>query len=180
MDSLDRLFHPPTHLLLSNFSNFSNKLMLNCLQILVIGMKRQHFLTMKLKPVKFNLFSSVSCVSGTLKFFSETPYLLICYLWSTDYWHWKVHQAARVCWGCGFGIGGGPNGVFVVETYELHNEWVREAARRNGNPILEWQPQQGWEPICKFLGKEVPSKPFPYSNDENTIRVLTAILVKRG
>jgi hypothetical protein len=119
-------------------------------------------------------------ISGTLKFFSQTPYLLICYLWSTDYWSWKVHQAAKVCWDRRFGSGGGPDGWFVVETYELHNEWVREAARRNGNPILEWQVQQGWEPICKFLGKEVPSKPFPHLNDENTIRVLTAILVTRG
>jgi hypothetical protein len=114
-------------------------------------------------------------ISGTIKFFSETRYL-----WSTDYWHWKVHQAVKVCWKRRFNVGDGPDGVFVLEGYDKHNDWVRDAARKNGSPVLEWQPEQGWEPICKFLDKPMPQEPFPRLNDENTIRVLRAVLVTRG
>lgn len=30
--------------------------------------------------------------------------------------------------------------------------------------LLEWTYEDGWEPLCKFLGKEVPSEPFPHAN----------------
>jgi len=119
-------------------------------------------------------------ITGTLKFFSSKRYLLACYLWSTDYWHWKVHQAAKVYWKRRFSTGDGPDGLFVIETYDRHNNWVREAAKERGKTILEWQPEHGWEPICKFLDKPVPQKPFPRLNDENTIRTLVTILVTRG
>ncbi|KAJ7722397.1 hypothetical protein B0H16DRAFT_1600570 [Mycena metata] len=28
--------------------------------------------------------------------------------------------------------------------------------------LLEFELKQGWEPLCKFLGKEVPDEPFPH------------------
>ena len=28
----------------------------------------------------------------------------------------------------------------------------------------------GWEPLCEFLGVEVPDKPFPHLNDADTFR----------
>ena len=31
--------------------------------------------------------------------------------------------------------------------------------------LLEWSVEDGWEPLCKFLGKEVPDEPFPKTND---------------
>jgi hypothetical protein len=68
----------------------------------------------------------------------------------------------------------------VLELYDKHNNWVREAAKRNRNQIIEWQPEQGWEPLCKFLDKPVPDKPFPRLNDEKAIKTLTYILVARG
>ena len=30
---------------------------------------------------------------------------------------------------------------------------------------LDWTPEDGWEPLCKFLGKTVPETPFPRGND---------------
>ena len=30
--------------------------------------------------------------------------------------------------------------------------------------LLEYHPSEGWEPLCKFLGREVPDKPFPRVN----------------
>jgi len=31
--------------------------------------------------------------------------------------------------------------------------------------LLEMQIQDGWEPLCKFLGKPIPDEPFPRAND---------------
>lgn len=31
--------------------------------------------------------------------------------------------------------------------------------------LLEWSVEDGWEPLCKFLGKPVPeNEPFPHAN----------------
>ena len=31
--------------------------------------------------------------------------------------------------------------------------------------LLVFEPKEGWEPLCKFLGKPVPDQPFPHVND---------------
>jgi Sulfotransferase domain len=31
--------------------------------------------------------------------------------------------------------------------------------------LLEYQPQDGWEPLCKFLGKPIPNEPYPRVNE---------------
>jgi hypothetical protein len=31
--------------------------------------------------------------------------------------------------------------------------------------LLVFEPSQGWEPLCKFLGKPIPDQPFPRVND---------------
>lgn len=30
--------------------------------------------------------------------------------------------------------------------------------------LLEWSVEDGWEPLCSFLGKPVPGEPFPHVN----------------
>ena len=30
--------------------------------------------------------------------------------------------------------------------------------------LLEWNVQDGWESVCQFLDKDVPSEPFPHVN----------------
>lgn len=30
--------------------------------------------------------------------------------------------------------------------------------------LLEWTVEDGWEPLCEFLGKEVPREDFPHGN----------------
>lgn len=30
--------------------------------------------------------------------------------------------------------------------------------------LLEWTVEDGWEPLCEFLGKPVPDEPFPNTN----------------
>ncbi|KAJ6537629.1 hypothetical protein B0H19DRAFT_1382382 [Mycena capillaripes] len=31
--------------------------------------------------------------------------------------------------------------------------------------LLEYRVGEGWEPLCKFLGKPIPEEPFPKTND---------------
>src|SRR5439155_14243415 len=46
--------------------------------------------------------------------------------------------------------------------YERHNDAVRGAVP--AGRLLEWQPADGWEPICAALGVPVPAEPFPVTN----------------
>ena len=52
---------------------------------------------------------------------------------------------------------------YAIEAFERWNEEVKKrvAAER----LLVYEVEQGWEPLCEFLGVEVPGKPFPHLND---------------
>ncbi len=39
--------------------------------------------------------------------------------------------------------------------------------------LLVYEVKEGWEPLCEFLGVEVPDKPFPRLNDTAQIRRAT-------
>ena len=45
---------------------------------------------------------------------------------------------------------------------ELHEE-VRQMVPKDR--MLEFQLKQGWAPLCNFLGKDIPGKPFPHINE---------------
>ncbi|KAL8827164.1 MAG: hypothetical protein Q9170_007122 [Blastenia crenularia] len=44
---------------------------------------------------------------------------------------------------------------------------------------LDFSLSQGWEPLCKFLGNEVPDKPFPHVHDTNEFDEGIAFLIRR-
>lgn len=46
------------------------------------------------------------------------------------------------------------------DAYDRHNETVRRLAP--AHRLLEWQAEQGWEPLCRALGVPVPDQPFPH------------------
>lgn len=49
------------------------------------------------------------------------------------------------------------------QAFKDHYERVRKAVPRDR--MLEYQVQEGWEPLCKFLEVEVPGEEFPRIND---------------
>jgi hypothetical protein len=50
----------------------------------------------------------------------------------------------------------------AIAVFEAHNARVkREIAPER---LLVYQPGQGWEPLCKFLGVPVPAAPYPKVN----------------
>jgi Sulfotransferase domain len=49
--------------------------------------------------------------------------------------------------------------------YLEHNQLVRKTCPPER--LLEFKLGSGWEPLCKFLGVEVPDVPYPNINDKN-------------
>lgn len=50
----------------------------------------------------------------------------------------------------------------AMAAYERHNARVRSEVP--AERLLEWQPGDGWEPLCEALGVAVPDEPFPHEN----------------
>jgi hypothetical protein len=50
----------------------------------------------------------------------------------------------------------------AVAAYEAHNQRVRDSIPPSR--LLEWQPGDGWGPICRALQRPVPDEPFPHAN----------------
>jgi hypothetical protein len=51
-----------------------------------------------------------------------------------------------------------PNG-WAAQHFEEHNNLVRNLVPRE--KLLEYDPTDGWEPLCQFLGHSRPEEPFP-------------------
>jgi hypothetical protein len=57
--------------------------------------------------------------------------------------------------------------------YDDHNAAVRAGA--DPGRLLEWQPGDGWEPICAALGVPVPDDPFPHVNSTADFRAMIGL-----
>ncbi|HUI25464.1 MAG TPA: sulfotransferase, partial [Candidatus Kryptonia bacterium] len=49
-----------------------------------------------------------------------------------------------------------------IDAFERHNARVR--ATIPPHRLLEWQPGDGWQPLCTALAVPVPDAPFPRTN----------------
>jgi hypothetical protein len=61
----------------------------------------------------------------------------------------------------------------MIEAYERHNATVRREAPPS--QFLEWQPEDGWGPICQRLGLPVPPEPFPVTNTTAEFRAMIGL-----
>ena len=57
--------------------------------------------------------------------------------------------------------------------YDKHNAEVR--ATIPSDRLIDWQPGDGWEPICAKLGVSVPSDPFPHANTTDDFRTMLGL-----
>jgi hypothetical protein len=62
----------------------------------------------------------------------------------------------------------------AIEVFNRHNGEVRR--RFPKEQLLVYEVKQGWEPLCEFLGVEVPDKPFPHLNDAGEIQRLILLV----
>ena len=57
---------------------------------------------------------------------------------------------------------------YAIETFRRHNEEVKR--RVPPERLLVYDVREGWEPLCDFLGVEIPDEPFPHLNDTREMR----------
>ncbi|KAM4062777.1 putative tpr repeat containing protein [Hirsutella rhossiliensis] len=108
-------------------------------------------------------------------FFRSWTFYLICFPFRSDRLHWTMHRVATRTWDQKFGVGVGP------EFYDAYQEFVLREARKRNREVLVWRAEDGWEPLCDFLGKEAPKdEPFPWVNDAVTVQNVKQVLVARG
>lgn len=51
------------------------------------------------------------------------------------------------------------------EMYLEHNQRIRDLMKGKEDRFLEFNVKEGWEPLCRFLEKDVPHHEFPRLND---------------
>ncbi|GKZ34156.1 hypothetical protein AbraIFM66950_004338 [Aspergillus brasiliensis] len=90
-------------------------------------------------------------------------------LFSADmYWLWRLY--------CTFGYPGVFGGRTVKEglmkhgkrVYREHGLMIRGLVSEER--LLEWDVEDGWGPLCEFLGKDIPQEPFPNTNNPAAFR----------
>jgi hypothetical protein len=53
------------------------------------------------------------------------------------------------------------------------NEWHEKVISKcPKEKLLVFDVKEGWEPLCKFLGKPIPNVPFPNTNDTEQMKKL--------
>jgi len=51
----------------------------------------------------------------------------------------------------------------AIQIFKEHNQEVKRIVPKE--KLLIMHIEDGWEPLCKFLGVTIPSEPFPHVND---------------
>jgi sulfotransferase family protein len=72
----------------------------------------------------------------------------------------------------------------LIERCQRHNQEVQLYFRDRPEDLLivDWERGDGWKELCDFLGREIPSEPFPhankgkYSSQSTMRRVLTKVM----
>lgn len=62
---------------------------------------------------------------------------------------------------------------FAIGVFEAWNEEVKQTVP--AEKLLVYEIQQGWEPICEFLGVDVPDSEFPHLNDAESFRKMFGV-----
>ncbi|KAK4063336.1 uncharacterized protein Triagg1_9487 [Trichoderma aggressivum f. europaeum] len=113
--------------------------------------------------------------NSSIAFFRTWTYLLLCLPVKNDRLHWLLHREAK-------------NQITerwrtndLDGFYDVYQKQVLDEAKRRNRKILVWTAEDGWGPLCEFLGKDVPKdEPFPWVNDAATMKLIQRILVARG
>jgi len=83
-------------------------------------------------------------------------------------WQRYLELVDRMLWSERSPFGGGDQPEQMMAQMTAYNDAVRNTipAERLG----VWKVQEGWEPLCGFLGQPVPGVPLPHANDTETFR----------
>ncbi|KAI0435914.1 hypothetical protein F4803DRAFT_544031 [Xylaria telfairii] len=100
----------------------------------------------------------------------DTLFSPVIYLIGFVDWHINGVRAAYAMRKVHFGFFGAKNREEIEansrETYNKYYDTLRELVPPERR--LEYKLGDGWEPLCAFLGKDVPKVPFPRVNERKT------------
>lgn len=66
--------------------------------------------------------------------------------------------------------------AYAISVFERRIQEVKDFVP--ADKLLVWKVQDGWEPLCRFLGVAVPDRPFPRLNDREAFQ--TAVRQMQG
>ncbi len=62
--------------------------------------------------------------------------------------------------------------TYMLDLFHRHNEAVKRTIP--AERLLVYDAAEGWEPLCRFLGRPVPATPFPHSNSTEDFKARLA------
>jgi len=84
-------------------------------------------------------------------------------------WRAWIELMISMCWrGRGAFAGSYSDREALIAGMERWNDEARASVP--AERLLEWRPQDGWEPLCEFVGRDVPSEPLPNVNDTQAFK----------
>ncbi|KGO57992.1 hypothetical protein PEX1_023020 [Penicillium expansum] len=113
----------------------------------------------------------------SLGFFFTRWFAVLGLLWGTERLWYRLNM--RILEWCRERFGAEED-IFSLGLYERYNEFVREVVRERGKELLEFKAENGWGPLCAFLGREVPGTDFPRVNERKTFAFIKRVLVLKG
>ena len=66
----------------------------------------------------------------------------------------------------------------MERTFNEWHELVKQKCPKD--KFLLFDVREGWEPLCKFLGKPIPDMPFPNTNDTVQMQRLHEAINRKG
>ncbi|KAJ5971227.1 uncharacterized protein N7479_001145 [Penicillium vulpinum] len=113
----------------------------------------------------------------SLRFFFTGIFAVLGFLWKTERLWYRLNMRILV-WGKEkFGE---EVDIFSTVVYDRYNELVRGVVTERGGKILEFKAEDGWEPLCEFLGRDIPVKKFPRVNERETFAFIKRVLIVKG
>ncbi|KAM0543252.1 hypothetical protein ACHAPJ_012397 [Fusarium lateritium] len=107
-----------------------------------------------------------------------SPFATLVYYLDRSYIHkiGKVQKSVVAGWG---GIRSPKDAeIKARDNYRKHYAMIRRISPRER--LLEFKLDQGWGPLCEFLGKDIPDIEFPRLNESAWFDEKASILLKQG
>ncbi|GAP90902.2 hypothetical protein SAMD00023353_5100200 [Rosellinia necatrix] len=112
----------------------------------------------------------------SFQFFFSWRFLATCLFFRNDrQWYWMNRETIGLC----RRLYGTPI-PWSIELYDGHRQFVLNEAKKRGRRVLEFMPEQGWGPLCEFLGTEAPDEPFPRLNEKETFQLIRRVFIMKG
>jgi hypothetical protein len=64
---------------------------------------------------------------------------------------------------------------FLLDLLRVHDQFIIDNVPKER--LLLMRLEEGWEPLCKFLGRPIPSELFPHANDSASADSIAAYMM---